>query len=872
MLMKNIVKRVIKSILVISLAILLFILSVFILGNTYKDEIKNYVIGEINKEIKVKIQVNSVDISMFRKFPYVSVILRDVIAWSANNFDKNQFVGVNTDTLFTASVIYLQFNLFDILHKNYRLRRVHALNGKISLLTDRYGLVNYRLFKQEKKKGQKSAPISLDMFKISRFNWKFINLSKDMHGIGYIKDISMKGRFANADFSLSTTGSILISDFSRENIQFAENTNVGLKVNMEVHDSVYKINKGELSLNNMDFSVSGSITSRQKTKLALELGAIGIDIKSFFNSLPLEIKSIEQFSPSGKIDFLARISGEISRTLVPDIRAAFKLMNGRIYLSKPGMTFESIYLKGSYSNGIMHTALSSSINISEFSLVNGRTTHLRGSFLLENFKYPILKADISGKVDARNFTKIITIPGLKFEKGSILPDVSVTASLSGFKDFQINKIVASSIRGKFLLDSISGDIPGLNEHIDFLAGRINVEDDTWNPDLTVKTGTSDFRISIEADHVLGYFIYKKTNLWLKGDLYSHNLDLKNLVSKKNKSDTTLFTLPEKLYIQFNYTTDVLGFGKFRAENISSTINYQPGLLVVSSLNLKTMKGRITANGILTKNANGRVIIKSQGIMDKIDINELFYTLNNFNQKFIVEKNLRGLISGDIQMNIELDKKLKPDYSTLTLNSEIAIINGELLDFGPIKSLSRFVALSELEHIKFLSLQNSILIKDSKVYIPKMDINSSAFNITTSGTHSFDNYFEYKVKVNLSEILAGKARKAKKENEDFGVVENDGSGGTSLYLAITGTSDNYKIRYDKKEAAIKIRNDLHNEKKVLKAILKEEFGLFKKDTVTNKQNQTKQGDTFILDWGEEENAPVDKKDTKKEPEIKMIWDK
>jgi hypothetical protein len=158
----------------------------------------------------------------------------------------------------------------------------------------------------------------------------------------------------------------------------------------------------------------------------------------------------------------------------------------------------------------------------------------------------------------------------------------------------------------------------------------------------------------------------------------------------------------------------------------------------------------------------------------------------------------------------------------------------------------------------------------------MNINSSAFNITASGTHGFDNYFEYKVKVNFSEILAGKARKAKKENDEFGVVENDGSGGTSLYLAITGTPDNYKIRYDKKEAGNKIRNDLLNEKKVLKAILKEEFGLFNKDTVSNKQNNSKPGDKFILDWGEEENIPIDKnkeiKKNKKEPEFKVIWEK
>ena len=273
--MKNIIKLAVKTFLIIFLAILLFVSSLLILGNIYKDEIKNFVIRDINKKINVKIQVNSVDISMFRKFPYVSVILKDATAWSGHDFDKLQFSDIDTDTLFTASTIYLQFNLIDILRKNYRLRRVHAVNGKINLLADRYGLVNHRLFRQEIKSGEKTVPIALDMLKISKFKWNFINLSKDIKAAGYLKDISLKGRFANADFSLASVGSIIIDDFSREDIQFADNLNVELKVNMEVHDSLYKINKGELRLNNMDFILGGSISSRKKTKLALEIGATG---------------------------------------------------------------------------------------------------------------------------------------------------------------------------------------------------------------------------------------------------------------------------------------------------------------------------------------------------------------------------------------------------------------------------------------------------------------------------------------------------------------------------------------------------------------------------------------------------------------------
>jgi hypothetical protein len=189
-----------------------------------------------------------------------------------------------------------------------------------------------------------------------------------------------------------------------------------------------------------------------------------------------------------------------------------------------------------------------------------------------------------------------------------------------------------------------------------------------------------------------------------------------------------------------------------------------------------------------------------------------------------------------------------------------------------------VELSELQHIKFSTLKNSVLINNEKVFIPQMDINSSAFNITLSGTHSFENYFEYKLRLSLSEILARKAKKAKKENEEFGVIEDDGAGRTNLYLSITGTPDDFKIKYDRKEAINKIKADLKEEKKLLKTILKEELGLFKKDTISSIVNPDNSQKQFKMDWEEENKIPAKqeidpktKKAKKKDPAFDITWD-
>ena len=78
--------------------------------------------------------------------------------------------------------------------------------------------------------------------------------------------------------------------------------------------------------------------------------------------------------------------------------------------------------------------------------------------------------------------------------------------------------------------------------------------------------------------------------------------------------------------------------------------------------------------------------------------------------------------------------------------------------------------------------------------------------------------------------------------------------------MTGTIDNPVIKYDSKSAIQNVKQDLKVEKQTLKVILKEEFGLFKKDSSLNKKT-FKEDPKFIIKWEEE-----DKKEEKKELKI------
>ena len=157
------------------------------------------------------------------------------------------------------------------------------------------------------------------------------------------------------------------------------------------------------------------------------------------------------------------------------------------------------------------------------------------------------------------------------------------------------------------------------------------------------------------------------------------------------------------------------------------------------------------------------------------------------------------------------------------------------------------------------MKNQIEIKDQKIFIPKMYIHSSALDLTLSGTHTFNNYIDYHVQVLMSDILFQKARKAKKENSEFGIVEDDKSGKTSLFLSMTGTVDNPVFKYDRQGAKQNFKENIAEEKQTLKQILKDEFGWLKKDTSIRKKQKPKDDEKFIIKWDEDENDKAKKED-------------
>ena len=854
--MRKKLKKVVFNLLwlIISLAIL-FVASGIFLTKKYEDLITQRAVEQVNQLLETKISIDEIKVSLFSKFPYVSVVFKDVVVWSAHNFHREEFVEMNCDTLLSAENIYLQFNITQLLFRKYNIKRVLIDKGSANLLIDQAGNRNYKIFMEvgeKNEEGVKSRSGQIEALRLSNFNIQFNSKVKNIESDIEIKDILLKGKIENREFSLASNSSFKLKSFSREGISYADNLDFSIKTILDIKEKRADIKKGVLSVNNVNLNTTGLINYSETPNLDLQIEGRGLDINSVLEILPGFVEEKVSLSAKGTADVAVRVNGPISAIESPEIKSVFLL---KIFsLSHKSLDLRNLQLKGKFTTGENRAPGSSVISVEKFQISNN-DYDLEGNFYLRNFHHPEISMRISGYADLL-FVNDLWINNPFHEiSGTIHPNFKLETTLASFRDFSLKSILDGDFSGEFGLMNTGFSFDKKHKLRD-INGTITVSQDSWLGDIDLYFNESETSLLIKADYLLNYIFNENQSLWLLSDIKTDILDLNDFIETApvdgpgNRSRGSF--LPKDIYGKINLEIGKFSFRKFSGENLNASMEIKPGQMGLSNYSMNAMRGKFSGNAAVRQDSDGNFTLASTSNLTNIDVRELFESFNNFNQKVISSDNLSGKLSGDADFSITSDSLLKTNKRDIILDSRIVLRSGELINFEPVKKLSNFIKLEELEHIQFSTITNSIFIKNELITIPEMNIKSSATDIIISGTHSFNNYFDYKMKINLSDILARKAGNSKLENAEKFVLEDDGRR-TSLYLSVKGSPGDYHIKYDKKEAVSNIRKDLKKEKNTLKNILNEEFGWFKKDSLKINDLQNEKNSEFILDWGEQDNS-------------------
>lgn len=824
----------------------------------YGEELKDFVMEQLNERLDTKIQVDEVTVKVFHKFPNTSIVLKNVVIWSSPNCNIREFEGTGADTLLTAKTASLSFNLLGMIRKKFEIRQIEIRQGFIQLLTDSGGEVNYRIKKKRGKKAGKGGSVDISQFRATGFTIRMVNLAKQIDAEARLDELELNGRFSKRNTRIKASLTGYLEEISNKGILYASQRDIQSRLSINVRDSVFTLNGGHLQIDRIVADVDGMITVHRGKGVDLSLiaAARNLEIHEVLDLLPREAgKSLQEIRGNGILHLFTRINGMVSSTLTPSIEADFETTNATLFWEKLPFSMKKLNLRGSYSNGGKFSPLTTRLTIESVSTVIG-SEHISGKGQIYNFFDPTFSFELQGDLHPEQW--LSWYPGIPLENalGSVLTDISVAGTYDRYQNAG-EKFTSFELAGNIDLKDVTIQITPESLPFTALNGSVHIDNDFWEPSFAGKFGSSDFKIAGSGLNLISYLL-KQEKLVASATFRSDKLDLKEVLMqlpRDGSGEPKSVWFPENLDLRLEFIINDFEQEKFLAKNVRGIALYDSPFFFVDSLTMQTMGGTLRGSFKMVQDTDGEIFSNVDASLYNLDIRELFEAFNNFGQKQLIHEHLKGKISGTSIFSARFNSSFNISTESILSENEIIIRDGELNNFPPIMALSRFIEVEELQHIRFSSLENTILIKNSQVIIPVMDIQSNAMDLFVSGTHQFNNLYDYRLKLKFSDLLYGKARRSR--NSEFLIAEDE-SDTRTLFLKVYDDGSGAKVEMDREEAAKKIRQDLKEERSELKRILNEELGLFKHKDDIRKREEIEEGESLRFEFSDDADSLANKK--------------
>ena len=818
-------KSVKKILIYTGASVVLIIVLAAVGGWLFKDKIINKFITEANKQLATPVKIGKIDISLFSHFPSVTIDLKDVYVEDSY---KEIF------PLFTAEQLSLSFNGLDAWQGKYIVQSLFISKSETNIRINKKGVGNFQVMKDTAARGQS---FKLDLKNISL---KKTAVSYLDEGVEQSHEFTSSSLYANVSLSkklytITANGDVISKQISIRNNSFLRDKlfNISLSMTYDHEQKLVVFNPSSLNQEQGEFELKGKINLKNETELALSLQGKETTLQTIISLLPESwTHAVEQYESKGDLYFNLNLTGKTSKPL---LSIDFGCNKATLFHPQTNFKITQTNLKGNFQlKGF------SDFNAARISLkdVTGKLNDkdFTGQFNLINFNNPYVDFNFKGELNVSTIQEFFGKEILTEASGNVTADVALAGEILLLK----KKTTAQQVKisGSVELHDVLLTAETKNISLQNLNGNLQFNNnDLVLSDVKGTIGKSDFLLNGYFKNVVSYLLFDDQPIGIETDLRSQYLELEELLQMgfgKENVEGYQFNISPNVYLNFNCNIAKLKFRKFKATQVEGNLTVKNQIARSKNFKMKTLGGNVSLSGSMAAIKKEPVELITNAKLKSINIDSLFYVFGNFRQDFIQDKNLKGIASADIVLETNFARDLKIIPASLVANMDFQIKNGELNNFEPLQDLKKYLDDDGLKTLRFAELKNEIHVENETILIPLMEIRSNVTTIQLSGKHTFDQKIDY-------HIVAPLRNKGKVNINEAGEAYQQGlDGRIKVYFKITGTTDNYKVAYDKEALKNKLNKGLKKEFEELKDAFKD------KDKKKKKELELEKDDYFEWD--------------------------
>jgi len=795
--------------LVIGIFLVIVLGAVFVIASLFQDQIGQRIVREINRQITTELRVQDFRLSLFRAFPSASISLKEV-----------ELQGADRDLLLDAGEVSFRIGYSSIFGSSIKINSVLIANGSLRVRIDPQGRANYDIWKdtgEEEPAGESDFNLSLEKARLENVLLSYRDESQKQHISANVESLDLSGRFSSKAFDMKALAAVQSNFVDLGEVRYFPGKKIACDalLAVDLEKGSYDFRKFDLQVEKNLFQFDGEVTTRDDgTVFNLFITNEEGHLDDLVQLLPSNyLLPLGEIRSSGDFFFEGRVEGVKSERTNPDIHFKFGLKGGELESELLPAGIRGVSFEARFTNGRGRSNETSEFEIAKFEGLFGRQP-VDFSLQINNLDDPQVNFLLDGVIPIETAARLMGSASLKEGAGEV--EIQQLRLRGRYSDMiRPERMANVQVSGKVVFDDASLEFE--KEKLVFDRGLLEINGNTLTlKDLKLEGAGSDIILNGSCSNLIPVLLADSVNsqnarLDFNASWRSEMIDIDRFLSIMGPPapaapEAPPATVPDTTAApaatpgvwfaslidgKFECQVKKFNYGKVDGEYFLGKLVFDGNTLLIEG-NAEAMDGRFDLNGGLMLEHPLRL----QARLDcaGVDVKEFFRQTNNFGQTVLQDRHISGTLNAKMVLFLPFDEKGNIPLGKVIAFAGIGIENGELKDFELLKDLSAFVKVEDLRAIRFANMQNWMEIKNGKLYIPSMFIQSSAMNLTVGGEHSFENEIDYNIKVNAGQVLA---TKFKKHNPDMELIKAK-SGLVNLYFKIYGTVDKFDYKTAKKE--------------------------------------------------------------------------
>jgi hypothetical protein len=736
-------KRVFK-ILGISLGslIVLILLALFLIPVLFKDKLTNMAKEIINDNMNAVVDFKSVDISLFKHFPKITVSLKELSVISKDE----ELASVAS---FDAGINVMPYIKDGVIDLNLIILQSPKLHAKIF----KDNTVNWDIMKpsEDAQPEQESATESSDLkvavenFSITDGSLMYEDLtSKTLAAVSNL-NFNLKGNMSNnltsldinADvekISLMYDGLMLISDFS---------LSIAGKLGADLDKMLFTLNGTEINLNRIALLTDGTIKMEENDDIVIDVtyGAKVASLKTLIDIIPTELLAeTKNIDTKGNLNLKGWIKGVYNDKSMPQVWGELKVEDGYLKYAQLPKSIENINIDTKLlfdGNNDENT----NIDVTRFHLEIGGnpfdiSTNVRTPMTDAN-----IKALIKGKLDFESIKDALPLEGIDL-KGILTANIDFAGRMSHIEKEEYDRLNLDGNLSLQNFTAVTADIPMpidiAKADLEFTPKYVNLKQ------FDVKIGESDIKASGRLENFLNYAMKDEV---LKGNLQltSNYLNCNQIMSAAEDTVSTTATtesalsvivLPSNVDFSINASMGKILYDNLNLTNAQGTMTVKDHTLYINNLSSGFAGGQIQLSGkYLAENTSSALANLDMKLHD-IHVKDLVNSFGMFEKVLPILKDIDGIVSLDFNFSDKFDQNLSPILLALNAVGNIKADSLKLLNQEALNKITALVGLKETSN-GLKNVNANFTVNDGKIGIHPFPISVGGTDLMLGGDYGLD---------------------------------------------------------------------------------------------------------------------------------------